>query len=187
MQNQNRKKEIIDVCLNQFMETGLFRTTARDLGNALNMKSSALYYYFENKDEIVIACAEEAAIRIEDVLLLPVLNSLGDEKQYRAVAKEKMEESTPMMKFFTQVCTTNEYREAMQPVLDRMKARHHEYAVKLSRQLKCETEDVIPYLAACVAVVANYMVFGENFYYNEPIQLIADAIRTFKKREKKDV
>lgn len=146
------------------------------------MKSSALYYYFENKDEIVIACAEEAGNRMEKVLLLPVLESLGDETRYKAMLNERMEENIPMMKFFAQVCTTNEYREQMQEVLNRMKKRHSEYAKKMAEGLGCEAETVMPYLCACVAVVANFMIFGEDFYYNEPIQLIADAINTFKER-----
>lgn len=182
LKNQNRKKEIIDECLNSFIEKGLYKTTTNDLGNALNMKSSALYYYFHNKDEIVVACAEEAAIRMEDVLLLPVLGCLGDGESYKSVIREHMEQSVPMMKFFTQVCTTNEYREAMQPVLDRMKQRHHEYAVEFSGQLGCKPEDVMPYLSACVAVVANYMIFGENFYFHEPIRMIEDAVRAFRER-----
>lgn len=144
------------------------------------MKSSALYYYFENKDEIVIACAEEAGIRMEDVLLLPVLNSLGEADRYKEVLMERMEASIPMMKFFAQVCTTNEYREEMQPVLNRLKARHYEYAEMLAERFGCERKDVTPYLCACVAVVANYMIFGEDFYFTQPIQLISDAIQTFR-------
>ena len=145
----------------------------------MNIQSSALYYYFKGKDEIVIACAEEAGIRMENVLILPVLACIDDEAYYAAMIKEKMAEIVPMMKFFTQVCTTKEYREAMQPVMERLKKRHYEYAVEIAERFQCSPEEVAPYLCSCVAIVANYMIFGENFYFHEPIQLVTDAIREF--------
>lgn len=185
MYNEERKKEILDVCLQQFMEKGLYKTSARDLGNALNMRSSALYYYFKNKDEIVVECAEAAALRMETVLILPVMSCLDDETQYPALIQEKMAETTPMMKFFAQVCTTQEYRETMQPVLDRMKKRHQEYAVTMAEKYQCEPEQLAPYLSACVAIVTNRMIFGESFYYEKPIELIINAVRDFSSRKRK--
>lgn len=182
--NANRKKEIVDICLNEFMEKGLYKTSARDLGNALNMQVSALYYYFKNKDEIVVECAEEAGLRLEQVLILPVMGCLDDEAHYRALIEEKEAETTPMMRFFAQVCTTNEYREAMQPVIDRMKKRHREYAVRMAERYHCEPEALSPYLCACVAIVSNHMIFGESFYYEKPIELIVDAVRAFSERRR---
>ncbi len=55
-----RKQEVINVCLETFMEKGLAHTSTRDLGAALNMNHGAMFYYFKNKDEAVIACAEAA-------------------------------------------------------------------------------------------------------------------------------
>lgn len=182
--NMNRQKEIIDICLTQFIENGLFNTSARDLAGALDMQPSGLYYYFKSKDEIVVACAEEAGIRLEDVLILPILNSLDDSEDFVGVTEEKMEEAVPVMKFFTQVCTTQEYRRDMQQVLEKMKKRHQEYADRFAERLNCEPEEVAPYLYACVAIVANYMTFGEEFYYRQPFRLIEDAIRTLKERKK---
>lgn len=182
--NENRKKEIIDTCLKKFMEKGLYQTSARDLGNALNMQSSALYYYFKNKDEIVVACAEEAGFRLENILILPVLECLDHEENYRPLIEEKMAETTPMMRFFAQVCTSVEYRETMQPIIDRMKKRHEGYSVRIAEKYQCEPEELAPYLCACVAIVSNYMIFGESFYYEKPIELIVKAVRSFPKRRR---
>lgn len=186
MQNQKnreeRKKEIINICLNQFLENGLYDTSTRDLAGVLNMQPSGLYYYFASKDDIVVACAEEAGLRLEDVLLMPVLESLNDANQMVEVIEKKMEEAVPMMKFFAQACTITEYRVQMQPVLDRMKKRHKEYAKLVAKELNCESEEVAPYLYACVAVVSNYMIFGEEIYYRTPFELIANSIHNFKER-----
>lgn len=59
----DRKKEVINVCLDHFIEKGLSETSTRSLSSALQLQNAGLYYYFENKDEAIILCAEEAAIR----------------------------------------------------------------------------------------------------------------------------
>lgn len=187
--NKNRREEIISICLAQFIENGLFNTAARDLANALNMQPSGLYYYFKSKDEIVVACAEEAGIRLEDVLILPALGYIddnGEKEQFVEKATAKMREAVPTMKFFAQVCTTGEYRAAMQPVLERMKERHKGYSVQFAKKLECRPEEVAPYLYACVAIVSNYMIFDESQYFNQPFQLIADAIQAFPLRKSID-
>lgn len=182
--DMNRRKEIIDICLKTFIEDGLLRTSARDLGNAVNINSSGLYYYFKSKDEIVIACAEEAALRMEDALIYPVLRSLDDHGEFIDMATLEAAEMAPMMRFFTQVCTTKIYREAMQPILERLKRRHAEYAVKFAKKLNCKPEQVAPYLYSCVAVVSNYMIFGEELYFDQPLHLLTDAVNRFKEIQK---
>lgn len=189
MQNQTRnterQKEIIDICLKQFIENGLFNTSARDLAGALNMQPSGLYYYFKSKDDIVVACVEEAGIELGDVLILPILDYIDDMDSYVTMAAERMEEMIPVMKFFTQACTMKEYRADMQPVLDRMKRRHSDYAARIAERLGCEKEELAPYLYACVAIVANYMIFGEEIYFHQPFELIANAIQDLKNRRGK--
>lgn len=183
--NRSRKQEIIDICLNRFIENGLYDTSARDLANALEMQPSGLYYYFKSKDDIVVACAEEAGNLLEDALLMPAFDCLYNTGDYVTILEDKMKETIPVMKFFAQACTTKEYRSAMQPVMERMKSRHEEYSHKFAERLNCSPEEVAPYLYACVAIVSNFMIFGEDFYYKKPFQLIANAIQALRERSEK--
>lgn len=178
--DEARREEIIDVCLRTFIKEGLMRTSSRDLSNALNMQPSGLYYYFKSKDEVVVACAEEAAIRMEQVLINPVLRSLDNKNEIMDMTTLEVEEMAPMMRFFTQVCTTKIYREDMQSILDRLKKRHSEYAAEFARKLNCKPEEVAPYMYACVAIVSNYMIFGEEFYFQQPLQLLKEAVKRFR-------
>ena len=60
-----RTKEIIGICLDCFVEKGLTVTTTTDLCNANNLQNGGIYYYFDTKEEMVLACVEEAISRIE--------------------------------------------------------------------------------------------------------------------------
>lgn len=70
------KKEIINNCLELLVERGLTQTTTRELSKVMKLKSGNMYYYFYSKDELIIACAEEAVIRVENSLLVPALKEL---------------------------------------------------------------------------------------------------------------
>ena len=43
---KDRKKEIVELCLNLFIEKGLYETSTRDLSKAMNLQNAGLYYYF---------------------------------------------------------------------------------------------------------------------------------------------
>lgn len=60
-----RTKKMIGICLDCFVEKGLTVTTTTDLCNANNLQNGGIYYYFDTKEEMVLACAEEAISRIE--------------------------------------------------------------------------------------------------------------------------
>lgn len=70
------KKEIINNCLELLVARGLTQTTTRELSKVMKLKSGDMYYYFNSKNELIIACAEEAVIRVENSLLVPALKEL---------------------------------------------------------------------------------------------------------------
>lgn len=54
MDNSDRRKEILNVCLDTFINKGLSETTVRDLSTALKLQSGGIYYWFKDKDEAVL-------------------------------------------------------------------------------------------------------------------------------------
>ena len=71
----DRKKEVINICLDHFISHGL-ETSTRSLSKALKLQNAGLYYYFESKDEAVVLCAEEAALRLENALIVSAMKDI---------------------------------------------------------------------------------------------------------------
>lgn len=53
MRKEEKRKEICRVAARLFVEKGFEKTTIRDIAKAGEMNSSALYYYFEDKEAIL--------------------------------------------------------------------------------------------------------------------------------------
>ena len=75
-----RRREIIAVCLDCFVEKGLTITTTKDLCTAAKLQNGGIYYYFSTKEEIVLACAEAAIERIEKGAFGIVFEDIQDVK-----------------------------------------------------------------------------------------------------------
>lgn len=182
IQQVNRDKEAIDICLKTFIEKGVLETRSRDLSKALSLQSGGMYYYFSSMDDAVIACAEEAANILESTLIISALRDLDNPEQLMKNLKERAEELSPMMQFLIQASTTNRYREKLHPVLNRISKRYEEYVRKFSMKLHCDVEEIEPYVYMGITAVTNYMIFGDAKFIVSQTQLIKKEIEKLKMR-----
>ena len=127
-----KRQEVVGVCLDCFVEKGLTVATTKDLCTAAKLQNGGIYYYFSTKEEIVLACAEEAISRIERSAFDIVLEDISDVKgmmERLGVLADKM---SPTMRFLVSVCVSQEYGEKVKPALSRLAARYPYYTEKIA-------------------------------------------------------
>lgn len=171
-----RKKEVIEKCVDKFVEQGLYETTTRNLSDSINLQSGGIYQYFKSKDEMIIACAEEAAIRLEKELIMPIMNDVDDPEQLIEKLHFRADKMAATMRFFVQVCSSNKYRKSMAPAIERLSKRYEHYAEEFARKLGCDVDEIKPYVYLAITVVSNYMIFGEENYTAPQIDIIKEKI-----------
>lgn len=168
MENAQRKREILDVCLATFIRRGLYETSVRDLSRALALQSGGIYYWFKDKDDVVVTCAEEAALRLEEHLIAPTLQDIREPDRMMERLRLRSDELRPMMKFFASVCACSRYEERLRPVLGRLAERYEKYAARFASELHCELQEIAPYVYFAITTVTDYMIFGEVSYIEPP-------------------
>ena len=168
----DRKKEVINVCLDHFIEKGLSETSTRSLSAALKLQNAGLYYYFSSKDEAVILCAEEAALRLENAPLLPALKDLSNPDLMVNRLQSRADEMAPTMRFLDSVCASKRYKDSVKPVLDRLSKRYEQYAERIAKMLNCEAKEILPYVYMAITALTNYMIFKEDEIVYPQIQII---------------
>ncbi len=173
----DRQKEVINICLNHFIEKGLAETSTRSLSKALKLQNAGLYYYFSSKDEAVILCADEAAVRIEKALIEPAIQELQNPEQMMQRLKKRADEMAPTMLFFVSVCSNCQYRKEMKPALDRLSRRYTYYAQKVAQKLNCRMDEIEPYVYMTITAVTNYMIFAEEGFITPQIMIVEDAVK----------
>lgn len=176
---QDRKKEVVNVCLDHFIQKGLSETSTRSLSSALKLQNAGLYYYFKSKSEAVLICAEEAALRLENALIIPAIKVIANPDLMIRQLKTTANEMAPTMKFLVSVCSDNKYKDGMKPILDRLTERYDYYAGMVARTLNCNKADIEPYVYITITAVSNYMVFSEDKFIAPQMQLVKNAIIHF--------
>ncbi len=180
-----RKQEIVSICLDTFVKKGLAHTPTRDLCSALNLNSGGVFYYFKTKDEIVIACAEEAILRIEENLMGAVLKEIEAPRQMIDHVCTLAKTMQPLMQFFVSVCSCAKYKEAIRPILEGLTKRLEQYAKVLADTLQCETKELTPYLYIGINTMLSYMLFGQEHTSAPQLDLIHNVlVSLLKKRDK---
>ena len=104
-----RTKKMIGICLDCFVEKGLTVTTTTDLCDANNLQNGGIYYYFDTKEEMVLACAEEAISRIEQGAFSIALEDIKDIANMMDHLGALADELSPVMRFLVSVCVSQEY------------------------------------------------------------------------------
>jgi len=69
---EQKRRQKLDVILRNaakaFTEKGYYKTSLDDIAKMQNVTKPTLYYYIENKEDILVKCEEEACLRINGLL-----------------------------------------------------------------------------------------------------------------------
>lgn len=179
-----KRREIVGVCLDCFVEKGLTVTTTKDLCTAAKLQNGGIYYYFSAKEEIVLACAEEAINRIEKGAFDIVLENISDIKGMMNHLGELADKMSPTMRFLVSVCVSREYGEKVKPSLVRLAARYPYYTGRIAEILGCSDEEVEPFVHLSILAINNYMIFAERALFNPQIEAVKKELLKLAERRK---
>ena len=175
----DRRREVINICLDHFIVNGLMETSTRSLSKALQLQSAGLYYYFSSKDEAVLVCAEEAAFRLERALIVPAIADLENPNKMMSNLKVRADEMAPTMRFLVAVCTNKKYIQSVRPVLTRLDERYDKYAEEIATKLECEKSEVEPYVYMLITSVSNYMIFADDVFVTPQMRIAEEKFIKF--------
>lgn len=180
-----RTKEIIGICLDCFIEKGLTVTTTTDLCNVNNLQNGGIYYYFDTKEEMVLASAEEAINRIEKSIFGIVLEDIEDVANMMDRLGTIADKLSPTMHFLVSVCVSPEYGEKAKPYLVKLAGRYPYYTEKIAEILGCTKEDVEPYVHLSILALNNYMIFNERALFLPQIEAAKKGLMQLSERKRK--
>ena len=165
-----KRKEIIGVCLDCFIEKGLTVVMTKDLCTAANLQNGGIYYYFSTKEEIILACAEEAISRIEKSALSIILEDISDIENMMNHLGMLADKMSSTMRFLVSVCVSKEYGERVKPSLVRLAQRYPNYTDRIAKIIGCSNEEVEPFVHLSILAINNYMIFAERALFDPQIK-----------------
>lgn len=99
----DKKQEIIKAAEAVFLKFGIRKITLDDIARACGMKKTALYYYFKNKDAIIVAMLENNFAELFNKVKAEVDKEEGVQNRLKAFMRTRINEmraNLPLIKLF---------------------------------------------------------------------------------------
>ena len=172
--NLERRTELLEICFDTFCKNGLENTGMKKLADACGVSNGALLYYFESKDNIVIASTAHCMAKVEDDFMEKAPTSFADiERFLREMPYLTAKLHGEKYRFMYQVYASPRYREYGKEFFRGVNVRYHEYAELLSGKLGMPTDYIQGMIYIFVRACVHYALFEDENY----LQLQLSAIR----------
>lgn len=172
----HKKRELLERCFALLTERGLENTGMRDFCQACGLATNnSLYYYFENKEQLVV---EAIALGIEKI-----------ERGFLQVADSEdfltfLEDLPRLMRLYErdaalvyQVLSSPQYCQHFAPYRREFDTKYEQYLLRISRQYGCSCEALRPLYYLLMTVVSRCMMFGENECGRVQLAYLREQIR----------
>lgn len=172
--NLERRTELLEICFDTFCKNGLENTGMKKLADACGVSNGALLYYFESKDNIVIASTAHCMAKVEDDFMAKAPMSFADiERFLREMPYLTAKLHGEKYRFMYQVYASPRYREYGKEFFRGVNVRYHQYAELLSGKLGMPTDYIQGMIYIFVRACVHYALFEDENY----LQLQLSAIR----------
>ena len=182
--NQERARELLEICFDTFCRYGLEGTSLKMLAQACGVTNGALVYYFGTKDAIVIESTAYCMAKVEDDFMANAPTSFADiERFLREMPYLTARLHGAKYRFMYQVYASPRYREYGKEFFRGVNVRYGRYARMLCGKLGLPA-DVIQGMTYCfVRACVHYALFEDEDYLNLQLNAIRASLAAMAARQ----
>ena len=175
--NEERGRELLEVCFDTFCRYGLENTSMQKLSEACGVTNAALVYYFGSKDNIVIESTALCMAKVEDDFMVRAPQSFDDiERFLREMPYVTAELHGAKYRFMYQVYSSPKYIEHGREFFKGVNVRYRKYAEILSGKLGLPVDFIQGMIYIFVRACVHYAMFGDEEYLNLQLQAIRTSL-----------
>lgn len=157
----NLRHELLENCFSYFVKTGLEKVTIKELSENTGISSGSLYYWFEDKDKILLESTKYGLNLVVDELFAYAVSHLDNIQRLLSEFPEKILWYKDELRFIYQVTTSKQYGEEMRHLNSELKYTFNKYTVKLAEYLNCNFDLLYPYVNLVISSILDYVVWED--------------------------
>ena len=172
------KSEILESSFEYLSKNGLENISMRDLCKGVGISIGSVYYWFENKEELIAETAEYGLRKVSDDIFIYAFENIRDIESGFEGCFDKINEHRVALRFIYQLASSPVYGDVIRKRGSDLESVYHEYAIRLSKTLDRSVDFMLPLVYLFVSAVLDYAVWED--YTKTKAQL--DYISTLLKR-----
>ena len=156
-----KKDIVLEKCWNCMAQKGIEGISVKDFSDATGMSASSLYYWFEDKDEIVLDAVKWGLdSNVNGIFDFAFKHTNDLEKLCRGIVKIAQDKKLEFRLIF-QVATSPQYGKYIRQIADNLDALYMKYTEVLSKKLGIPFEKLFPYVNLVVSSFVDCVIWED--------------------------
>ena len=172
-----KKDIVLEKCFNCMAEKGIEGISVKDFSKATGMSASSLYYWFKDKDEIVLDSVRWGLDKNVNAIFdfafkhTDNLNKLA--KGIIQIAQDRKLE----FRLIFQIATSPQYGGKVRQLADELDNLYIRYTEALSYKMKVDFDILYPYVSLVVSVFIDCIIWEDWTKFEREMKVIIDLIK----------
>ena len=188
--NKSQTKEcqissILASCFKCMKKRGLEETSTRDFSDVTGMTASSLYYWFKNKDDIVIQTAEFGYKQS----VVDILREISKKISYTYFLHDDfydlIKKHEKSLRLVFQIANSPKYGDYIREYDKQMTSIYDEYTVDFAKKLGISYEGLRPVVDIFVSVVCDYLTWNNEEKFRRELKSFSSILGRLKHKENK--
>ena len=176
-ENDNSREYIQAKCFECLVEQGLEKATTRLFGSVTGLSNSSLYYWFKDKDDIVLSSTLFGINSIIDNLFEDAYTCLNDIETLFAVLPKSVLGYKKQLRLVYQVLTSPQYGDKLREMQEGLPLAYNSYAKVLADRLNCQYKDLKPLVQLFISTMINYILWEDEIKMSSQLTEIHSSVK----------
>lgn len=152
------ESELLEGTFNYLIENGLENFSIRELCKYTGFSVGSVYYWVENKEELIISAAQYGLSKVSESIFDFVLESIDDLEGFFAECLERIEKSAVPLRLIFQIFTSPVYGPALTEHGNALNVVYSRYSHKISNIVNCTEKEMEALVHIFISVITDYVI-----------------------------
>ena len=171
-----QKDAVLKKCFECLVETGIEGASINNFSSATGMASSSLYYWFKDKDEILLDATEYGLKKVLETLFAYGEKHIDNIEEMCNGFPKLIEKQSSALRFVLQVAASPKYGELAVGISDKLLGLYDDYAKKLSEQLNMPFDKMRLLVDLVVSIVIDAVIWKEWNKFSKELRYIFNSM-----------
>lgn len=172
------KDEILCKCFAYLSANGLEKTSMRNLCKETGLGMGSIYYWFENKDNLIVNATEWGLHSVVGELFEYVYKYIDNLECVVITFSEVAMKYKRELRFIYQVAASTQYDDEIRNIVKNSSSKYEKYADTMSKHFNCNKNEILPFVHLFVSAVLDYVIWLDKDKLEIELAAIYKAIKS---------
>ena len=159
---QDVERQLLANTFNYLAENGMEKFSMRELSKATGVSVGSVYYWFDNKDELLVSVAEYGMANVAEGIATYIYEIVETRDVTFDDFKDALVDYKLAIRFIYQLATSPTYGHILRKMSLALDKTFDRYAHKMADSIGCPHEEIEPLVYLAIAAILDYIIWEDD-------------------------